>query len=427
MPHRNHIPSYCHHRASGQAYVHLNGRDQYLGPYDSPESKARYQEIVRRHLADRAEKELKADLERGVRLHTGLTVAEVAERYLVHAQKKYVKNGRETNQVRIISLSLRVILDRFAHLEADLFGPKALKECQEAFVAQGLSRTEANRRTRLVRKFFGWAVAEELIPPGNWDALKAVEGLRKGQTAAPDRKKIGPVADEAVEAVIPHLAAPVAAMVRLQALTGMRPGEVVTMRAGDLITTGPIWEYRPQSSKLDHLDIECVVMIGPRAQEVLKPWLKVAPEAFLFSPRESMAGHRAERRKARKTPLWASHEAAQERKRKARPVRAPRDRYDVASYRRAIHRACDLAFPHPELSRIPEQDLTAPQRTALEVWRKARRWSPNRLRHAAATRLRREMGIEAARTVLGHSDADTSAIYAERDLELAREAVRRLG
>jgi hypothetical protein len=41
--------------------------------------------------------------------------------------------------------------------------------------------------------------------------------------------------------------------------------------------------------------------------------------------------------------------------------------------------------------------------------------------------LRREVGIDAARTILGHSDADTTSIYAERDLETAREAMARLG
>jgi integrase len=37
------------------------------------------------------------------------------------------------------------------------------------------------------------------------------------------------------------------------------------------------------------------------------------------------------------------------------------------------------------------------------------------------------MGIEAARALLGHSDADTTTIYAKRDHELARQAMERLG
>jgi hypothetical protein len=37
------------------------------------------------------------------------------------------------------------------------------------------------------------------------------------------------------------------------------------------------------------------------------------------------------------------------------------------------------------------------------------------------------MGIDAARACRGHSDADTTPIYAERDKELARSAMERLG
>ncbi len=204
------------------------------------------------------------------------------------------------------------------------------------------------------------------------------------------------------------------------------------MRGRDLVTTGLVWEYHPDSHKTEHLGKRRVIMLGPRAQAIVKERLQTDTGAFLFSPRESTAENLAERRRARKTPLWASHEAEIERKRAARKEegkfpRAPRDRYDVASYRRAIHRACDRAFPHPELSKIPPKDLTDDQRAELEAWRKAHRFSPNRLRHSAATKLRREMGLDVARVVLGHSDADTTTIYAERDLDAARRAMEKLG
>jgi hypothetical protein len=295
--------------------------------YGSPESKARYLEIVRRHLADKVRDELAHD----VTFTTDITINEAAVRYLAHAEQYYVKNARVTNQHRMIRLALRVARHRYGDLEATEFGPKAPKECQQALVEEGLSRTKANRR---VRGFSGLLVAEELIPAATWEALKAVQ---------------------------PPL--------------------------------------------------------GGRAD----------PEAFLFDPRKSMADHRAGRRAARKTPLWPSQDAALLRKRTATPVRAARDHYDVASYRRAIHRGCDLAFLHPELSGITEKDLNDQQRAELEAWRKAHRWSPNRLRHAAATRVRRELSIEVATALLGHADADTTTIYAERDLELAREAMARLG
>ncbi len=55
------------------------------------------------------------------------------------------------------------------------------------------------------------------------------------------------------------------------------------------------------------------------------------------------------------------------------------------------------------------------------------RWGPNQLRHAAGTEVRREFGLEAAQTVLGHAKADTTEIYAERDSELARQVMAKIG
>ena len=39
-------PKYALHKATGQARVRINGKSIYLGPYDSEESRRRYDEIV---------------------------------------------------------------------------------------------------------------------------------------------------------------------------------------------------------------------------------------------------------------------------------------------------------------------------------------------------------------------------------------------
>jgi hypothetical protein len=121
MPRSRTAPAYQKH-ASGQARVTIDGRDHYLGVYDSPASKARYQEIVRRHLADKIRDELAHD----VTFTTDITINEAAVRYLAHAEQYYVKNGRVTNQHRMIRLALRVARHRYGDLEAREFGPKAL-------------------------------------------------------------------------------------------------------------------------------------------------------------------------------------------------------------------------------------------------------------------------------------------------------------
>jgi integrase len=54
-------------------------------------------------------------------------------------------------------------------------------------------------------------------------------------------------------------------------------------------------------------------------------------------------------------------------------------------------------------------------------------WTPHRLRHTAATKLRREFGSEAARVVLGHRSAEVTEIYEEMDREMASEVMGRVG
>jgi integrase len=450
VPRKVAFPAYGLHRASGQAVVRIDGHDYYLGPYGSPESKAKYHELARKAMADRT----KADVERSILLHVDITVAELASRYLLHAETYYTKNGKATSQLTIIKLTIGVLLDRYAYLEAREFGPLSLIACQEAFVSKGLSRGEVNRRVRLIRQIFQWGVSKQLVSPTILLGLQSVVGLRKGRTTAPDRPPVRPVREQQVEAVLAFVSPQVAAMIQLQSLTGMRPNEVVMMRGCDLNTAGSIWEYRPEHHKLDHLDVERVIMIGPKAQAILKPWLRPELEAYLFSPAdvvEDLARTASEcwadRRTDRAAPstradlsrdtkaIWGKLRERRGgtvnlqhvKKRPSRRKRPPQDHYTVNSYRRAIARGCDLAFPHPELSGIKKKDLTAEQKAELNRWRKPRRWSPNRLRHTAATLVRREMGIDAARACLGHSDADTTTIYAERDKELARVAMERLG
>jgi site-specific recombinase XerD len=55
------------------------------------------------------------------------------------------------------------------------------------------------------------------------------------------------------------------------------------------------------------------------------------------------------------------------------------------------------------------------------------KWSPNRLRHTAGTTIRKQFGLEAAQVVLGDTKANTTEIYAERDLDLGRRIIAEVG
>ena len=70
---------------------------------------------------------------------------------------------------------------------------------------------------------------------------------------------------------------------------------------------------------------------------------------------------------------------------------------------------------------------TKQQKAELRAWRKTHRWHPHQLRHNAATELRKEFGIEAARIILGHRSAAITEVYAEKDEQQAIEAVTKVG
>jgi integrase len=121
----------------------------------------------------------------------------------------------------------------------------------------------------------------------------------------------------------------------------------------------------------------------------------------------------------------------------AKRQRPPHECYTPDSYRRAIERACDLAFSptSDELKRGRESKKAWLARLTkegkyheLRRWQREHRWHPHRLRHTAATEIRREFGLEAARIILGHSSAlVTDAVYAERDASKVIEVMRKIG
>lgn len=336
----NQVPSYRLYRQSGQAIVTLSGRDHLLGAHGSPESRAKYDRLIAEWLANGRRAEY-----RGA---AGLTVSRVIAEFWAHAKAYYGSpNGSQTGELENFRVALIPLRRLYGATLAAKFGPKALTALQREMIRMGWCRNHINRQTARVRQMFKWAVAQELAPPAVYHGLVAVAGLREGKCDARESKPVRPVPDAWVELTLPHLARQVQAMIRLQLLTGMRPGEVVIMRGCDLDTGGNVWVYRPLRHKTEHHGVVREVRLGPKAQEIIRPFLKPDLQAYLFSPAEAESERQAARRAARKTKVWRSHEQRQRRLRAGHPRAAIRDRYDTYSYRQAIGRACDIAFPPP--------------------------------------------------------------------------------
>ena len=412
------LPAIVVHKPTGQAVVTVDGRDVYLGKHGTPASRDAYDRVVGEWLANGRRAPTVADV----------SVNEVLVAYLRHAERHYGPTPHgSTPETANIRDAIRPVRRLYGATSAAAFGPLALRAVRDEMIASGIARTTVNARIVRVRRAFRWAASVEMIPASVPQALETLPGLQRGRTAAREAEPVGPVAIEAVEATIPFLPAPVAALVRLQLMTGCRLGEALVMRGIDLDRSGEVWRYTPSSHKNSWRGQARVIPIGPRAQAIIRPFLKDDhPGAFLFSPREAVAAKIERLRASRKSKPTPSEKrrCAQTAANPGRPVA---ERYDRRAYRQAIVRACDRAFPHPALSAIEAKDRTPDQAAELKAWKDAHRWSPLQLRHTSATAIRARFGLEAAQVVLGHAKPDTTLIYAERDQAKAAAIAAEMG
>lgn len=389
------IPKYRLHKPSRQAVVTISGRDFYLGPHGTDESKIEYQRIIAEWLATGSHRP------RGDQL----TVAELVDLHLEWASRYYVKHGEPTGQHDRVRLSLARVVELYGSTAAEDFGPIRLKAVRQGMIRDGLRRGYINSCCSAIVLCFRWGVSEELIPPHVLVSLRSVDALQPGRTEAPESRRVMPADEASIEAVLDVAPPTIAAMIRFQLTTGCRPGECMILRPRDIDRTGlvrvdgvefkigtDVWVYRPMRHKMEHKQQDRVILIGPAAQRVIQPFLDRDPDDFCFTPADTMEQYRARRRAARKTPIY-----------KPRPPSRQRynARYKKNAYRYAVSRLCiRLGVAH---------------------------WSPHQLRHNAATRLEREFGWNVARVLLGHRDIKATRIYVVDDLQRAAEAARASG
>ena len=403
------VPKYSKHKATGQAYVTVDKRRHYLGKYGTPESEERYRRFVQQYTSapvnPRATtKAPGAEFE----------VIELCGAYWLHAEKYYGSSPESLDRVKA---AIRVLKLTHASTPIREFGPLALQAIQHDLAVKGRARSYVNHLVGAIKRVFRWGVTQEIVPVTVYQALATVPGLRKGRSEAVEPAPIEPVPDHVVDETLPELQPIVADMVMLQRLTGCRPGEVVLVRPVDVDRSAEVWEYRPKRHKSAYRGASRVIFIGPRAQNILRPYLLRPTGSYCFSPTETKDNLNALRREQCKSVMTPSQRA---RRRKRSPQRAPGECYTTNTYRQQIHRT---------IKRINAKRLREAKRCGLSIEdvQLIPHWSPNQLRHAAGTEVRKAFGIEAAQVTLGHAKADVTQVYAERDYELARKVAERIG
>jgi integrase len=399
------------HRKPALAFVEIRGRRTYLGEYGSDESRQRYQALINEM---RSGGGLPVPTDRD-----DIRVMEVVERYCVHA-KAYYRNpdGTPSSEYDLVKRALAVAIKLYGEKPAKEFDSVALEAVQTSMVVDSRwCRRNVNAMIHRVRRCFRWAVKKKLYPGDVFVELESVDSLKKGRTEARESEPVPPVPQEVVDATLRFTSPQVGAMIRLQLLTGARPGEICLMRACDIQPSkelAGVWEYRPAHHKTEHRGHGRTIFLGPKAQEIIQPFLEPDLHAYLFSPADAEAWHRLQRHNARKTPLGYGNGIGDVRKKN--PKWKPGQRYLVGAYRKAIVRACDKADDWAKGGlAVDNQKRVVP------------RWHPHQLRHNAGVLLRSEYGLDACQRILGHKSVKSTEIYALPDESKAREVILKIG
>ncbi|MFY9343386.1 MAG: site-specific integrase [Planctomycetota bacterium] len=330
------------------------------------------------------------------------TVSQLAAEFLVHARRFYRDpDQRVGREVGSYTGSLRPLLELFGDAHVDQFSVTDLLAVRQRLVDCGrYCRKTINGTIRRCKAIFRWGAEIEAVPAATWHQLSSLRGLTAGRGGVRESVPVQPVPWGMVEPALPHLLPPLRAAVLLQWYTGLRPTEALQITRGQIEMFPDMWLYRPAKHKGVWRGLERMAWLGPKAQEVLTPLLKVDPDAALISPVDAVVALKERKRRDRKTPITKQTRDRDRRSKKKRPYVG--QFYGVDAYRKAIHRACD--------------DAGVPC------------WSPHQLRHAAARRIALEAGLEACKAVLGHQDMQMTQRYAATaDVDVARATAAKHG
>lgn len=359
------------HKATMQAVCWFDGRTYYLGKFGSEESKAEYKKLEAMVLTNSA---MGLESKR-------ISMVEAVVSYLKHAEKYYAGSS----EYQGLKDASKPLVELFADLHLNDFKVAHFKACREYWVKRGCARQYINKQANRVLRMVKWWIAESWMDQSAHHGLKCVEPLKAGRCDSPEAKPILPVSDSDIELTLPHLPPILRDMVRLHRLLGCRPGEICGLMPSMVDTSKEVWTIKLVKHKNAWRGHDRFIYVGPQGQRILKPYLKRPTDSFCFSPREVVGQRLLAREQARTTPASCGNRRGSNRVRS--PKKIVGDCYNTMSYGHAIAYACKKA-------EIPK-------------------WSPNQLRHAAATKIREIEGLESACLLLGHKSVDSTQLYAE--------------
>ncbi len=388
------IPAYCHHKPSGRAYVRINGEHIPLGDYDPSEgspSMERYRRLIAEWRSSGYRTPgLEAVGPNGA--ERVATVRELTAWFLTWAEENYSRS-----EFLLCRQAMKALCELYGTVSVCEVGVAELRTVREqlarvpdpgdeAKARRPLGRKTVNALLGRMQRAFKYAASEGQIPPEAAVNASVLKPLKRGRTSAPDYAVREPACREDVDKVLPYLTPQVRAIVETLWHTGARIGEVVQLRSIDVDMSGEVWVFTPTQHKTKHHGHQRAVLLGPRAQEFVAPFIKDDPETFWFDPLEESRT---------RSELWhdtPKGDRSRNGVRCARPGAVRREALDPRKVQNWLRQACSKVGV---------------------------KFTSHQLRHAALSRIRAEHGIESARLIAGQHSQIVTRGYT-RSIELAK-------
>lgn len=226
----------------------------YLGPFGSTEAATQYARLKELWQRNNGGVTSKREI---------LSIAGMCREFMAYCRSNYAPTSYEPEKY---FRSLSQLIDFCGPESAESFGLLRLEQFRTSLISSDrYCRKEINQRIWRVKAAFDRAAQRKLIPVTVAAEVRLLKPIQRGRYR--DNPPVPPVPMEHVLATLPFLSSPVAAMIRLQLLTGCRPEEIRIMRPCDIDRElkNDCWRYTPEHHKTQRFNEAKIIPLKKRA------------------------------------------------------------------------------------------------------------------------------------------------------------------
>ena len=277
------VPRLCFHRSNGYAYVTdpRTRRQIYLGPIGSTESNIAYSEWIQEFLRETAGT-------RTVVQNSPNQIGELVGRWLEYCERTYRRrDGRPTGELGICSRAAE-LLGPLADVSIREMTRAHLLSIRDELIAQGQARQTIKHYISRIIRCFKYGALNEWVPEdlairlAQLPALRADQGRRSAVVRGIPWKHC--------VAIYRHLQNPWKSIFAWHLLTGQRVETALSVSRQTLDMTRTPWIYSPLQHKGLAKGFDLHIMVGPKARNVLAPYLQAVSRGLLFPGRHAIPG-----------------------------------------------------------------------------------------------------------------------------------------